>query len=397
MTINSFVRHIQDTQAIAYYSTCIQYLKDCLDNELKKDPIAHQDIQYIISTCCSFINNPKLNPEYSILSACLDLIMAYDFQTKETLSPYILSDYIKNTNHFIKLLKEYTSAIKEKFEEYTHEGRQTIILTLLSKVETLQLSDYEFSQLFDELDKLISHIHIINNDIEIYKRYWKVRLMLHEQESPYGILKKHIEEIDKNIPLSHNAAEIIKKFSSVYAQDSHNLIGDLSSRIKNNINDKLLQNSNSILIRQELCSVFEIIVFLLKNVPKNFELHYYLGMQKKILECLKPIFGSSKNLIWSVVINDLLYSYIRGIVEVMLEIFYNIYLKEELFRIGIDSLWRIENVTTIKKFVDEIQDVDLKKYFLSILRGAKDKSKNTSLIQDIEGLLANYSEAQYTS
>ena len=218
----NFVQHLKRTRSAIYYIMGIKFLKYFLDNKLPKDSKIYQ---YIITSNYSFINDLNLSSSelQSVLLESLEHVIACDLQTERNDSLSIFY-YIKNPNHFVMILEKYASAIEKRFKEYEHKDQEYIISTLLSKVETLQLSNDELSQFFHQIDKLLFNALIADDNIWIYYRYWEVRLALYKEgDSPYNIFMEHLEKLTdciyKNNRNQYRILKIVQKFFSTYGKD----------------------------------------------------------------------------------------------------------------------------------------------------------------------------------
>ena len=435
-TLRTYARYVRHTRMFEYWEACIEYIKYFINenNNKYKLPKDSKIYEYIISICLSFVYKQNLD-SYSlrILLKSLDCIMACDLQTERNDSLSIFY-YIKNPNHFVMILEKYASAIEKRFKEYEHKDQKNTILTLLSKVETLQLSNDELSQFFHQIDKLLFNALIADDNIWIYYRYWEVRLALYKEgDSPYNIFMEHLEKLTgciyKNNLNQYRILKIVKKFFSTYDKDIffidslckfvleqlskpdvgtslinfcinffcymideikplcydivNKLFECLSSLIVCIVN-RPIQNNDSTSSSDNLLVSFGIIKLLLEKSLQSSELHDHLNLQKKILDCLRPVFCSYRNY------RDIDFytlDTIRYIVQLMLEIFYNAYLIKEKFLRLIEERSRENYIKNIKVFLGEIKTMELKNYFLSSLKNATDKSDNKLLIADISSLI----------
>ena len=393
----NFVQHLKRTRIAIYYIMGIKFLKYFLDNKLPKDSKIYQ---YIITSSYSFINDLNLSSSEleSVLLESLDCIMACDLQTERNDSLSIFY-YIKNPNHFVMILEKYASAIEKRFKEYEQKDQKYTIFALLSKVETLQLSNYELSQFFYQIDKLLSCVSVVDSDVCIYSKYWDVRLALYkEEESPHAVLEKHLKRIWEAISVQpkkeynaksslteilkispgrrirESALEIVKKFSSAYGQDTDLLIKCLS---------QLSQD------KDDIVSMLPTIVLLLKDLPQVCESDCF-RLLDPVLEFVRLVFCSNKN------ISMLQSCDIFYIVQRTLELFYDAYLREspatyktsdEVLKAVVKKSAREVYRDIIKAFLDKMKSVNLKKYFLFALKNATDKSDNKLLIADISSLI----------
>ncbi len=418
LALINFVQHLKRTRSAIYYIIGIEFLKYFLNNKLPKDSKIYE---CIITSNYSFINDLNLSSSEleSVLLESLDCIMACDLQTERNDSLSIFY-YIKNPNHFVMILEEYTSAIEQRFKEYEQKYQKSTIFALLSKVETLQLSNDEFFQFFYQIDKLLSNALIADDNIWIYSRYWEVRLKLYKEgDSPYNIFMEHLEKLTgciyKNNRNQYRILEIVKKFFSTYGKDIFFIDSlckfvleqlskpDVGTSLINfcinfffymvdeikplcyDIVNRPIQNNDSTSSNDNLLVSFYIIKILLEKSLQSSELHDHLNLQKKILDCLQPVFCSYRDY------RDIDFYYtldtISYIVQLMLEIFYNAYLRKEKFLRPIEERSRENYIKNIKVFLGEIKNMELKNYFLSSLINAQDKLDNKLLIADISSLI----------